>query len=138
MQAPAIDDHVSTKLYAWYTFVSVWEPPGEGFEGICAECVESALACTIDIAAWPHDVIHVLVESLRSAIRDVEDSYCEEYQWDCGAAPQVARAAVADALARYAPDIRDVLEQCLSDRLEKWATAEVECVDWEIRRPAAS
>ena len=34
MQAPAIDDHVSTKLYAWYTVVAEWVPPGQGFTGI--------------------------------------------------------------------------------------------------------
>lgn len=138
MQAPAIDDHVSTKLYAWYTFVSAWEPPGTPSSGICEECAASAVSCVIDIAAWPHDVVHALVQSLQSAVRDVEDSYCEEYQWDCAAAPQVAQAAVADALARHAPDIRDVLEQCLSDKLDAWTAAELRVDEWELRRPAAS
>jgi hypothetical protein len=137
MQAPAIDDHVSTKLYAWYTIVSEWEPPGEGFTGICAECAESALACSIDIAAWPHDVIHLLVQSLRSAIVDVEDSYREECEWNA-AAPEVARRAVADTLARHASDIEDVLEQCLSERLQAYLTREVELGQWDLRRRAAS
>jgi hypothetical protein len=137
MQALAIDDHVTTKLYAWYTIVSEWEPPGEGFDGICAECAESALACSIDIAAWPHDVIHLLVVSLRSAIADVRDSYCEECSWDAAAAPEVARRAVADTLERHAADIVDVLEQCLSERLQDYLTRQVE-LDWSLRRPAAS
>lgn len=138
MQAPAIDDHVSAKLYAWYTIVSAWEPPGTGFEGICAECAESALACAIDIFAWPHDVIHTLVESLRSAIADVQDSYREECQWDADSAPEVARRAVADTLVRYAADIEDVLEQCLSERLQAYLTLEADLAEWELRRPAAS
>lgn len=138
MQAPAIDDHVSTKLFAWYTIVSAWEPPGAASAGICAECAESALACAIDIAAWPHDVVHTLVESLRSAIADVEDSYREECEWDAASAPAVARRAVADILVRYAPDIEDVLEQCLSERLQSYLTSQAQAVESEIRRPAAS
>lgn len=138
MQAPAIDDHVSTKLFAWYTIVSAWEPPGEGFEGICAECAESSLAGAIDISAWPHDVIHTLVESLRSAVYDVQDSYCEECGWDPDATPELARRAVADTLVRYAADIEDVLEQCLSERLQSYLSAQADLVEWEIRRPAAS
>lgn len=138
MQAPAIDDHVTTKLYSWYTIVSEWEPPGEGFTGICEECTASALACTIDILAWPHDVIHLLVQSLRSAIADVQDSYCEECSWDSAAAPEVARQAVADALARHASDIEDVLDQCLSERLQEYLTQQVDAAEWEFRRPAAS
>lgn len=126
MQAPAIDDHVSTKLYSWYTVVSEWEPPGEGISGVCAECLESALACTIDIAAWPHDVIHLLVQSLRSAIADVEDSYREEHPWDADGAPEVARLAVKGTLARHAADIEDVLDQCLSERLQAYLTDQVE------------
>jgi hypothetical protein len=137
MQAPAIDDHVTTKLYAWYTIVSEWEPPGEGFTGICRECTASALACTIDIAAWPHDVIHLLVQSLRSAVADVRDSYAEEAPWDAAAAPEVARLAVARALRRHAPDIEDVLEQCLSDRLQAYLTQQADRGE-QLRRRAAS
>jgi hypothetical protein len=138
MQALAIDDHVTTKLYAWYTIVSEWEPPGAGFEGVCAECADSALACSVDITAWPHDVIHSLVASLRSAIADVQDSYREECEWDAASAPEVARRAVADTLARYAADIQDVLDKCLTDRLQAYVTGQVELGEWELRRPAAS
>ena len=139
MQALAIDDHVTTKLYEWYTVVSEWEPPGEGFSGICAECTESALACTlIDIAAWPHDVIHLLVTSLRSAIVDVQDSYSEESEWDAERAPAEARRAVVDTIARHASDIEDVLEQCISERLQTYLTRQVDLGEWDVRRPAAS
>src|SRR3954470_1091211 len=135
MQAPAIDDHVTTKLYAWYTIVSEWEPPGAGSTGICEECATSALASTVDVGAWPHDVIHPLVQSLRSAVADVRDSYCEERSWDSAAAPEVARRAVADALARHAPDIEDVLEQCLSERLQDYLSQQADSAEWELRRP---
>lgn len=138
MQALAIDDHVSTKLYAWYTYVSAWEPPGRGSTGICQECTKSALACTIDIAAWPHDVIHALVESLRSAITDVHDSYLEEHEGDRASAPAVARGAVRDTLARHASDITDVLEQCVSYKLDAWVEGQLAGVEWDARRPAAS
>lgn len=126
MQAPAIDDHVSTTLYAWYTLVSEWEPPGKGSTGICRECAESALAVTIDIAAWPHDVIHALVESLRSVVRDVHDSYCEETERDSTPAPEGAGAAVRATLVRHAPDIIDVLKHCVSDRIDTWVAIQVE------------
>jgi hypothetical protein len=138
MQAPAIDDHVTTKLYAWYTIVSEWVPPGEGSTGICAECAGSALARTIDVTAWPHDVIHRLVESLRSATADVRDSYCEECPWDSASAPEVARLAVAEILARHASDIDDVLKQCLSERLQAYLTQQVEAAASTLRRLAAS
>ena len=114
MQAPAIHDHVSSKLYAWYTLVSEWEPPGRGFTGICSECRSSALASTIDITVWPHDVIHLLVQSLRSAIADVEDSYREEFPWNAGSAAEVARAAVELTLEGHADDIVNVIDRCTS------------------------
>ena len=136
MQAPAIDDHVTTKLYAWYTVVSEWTPPGEGFVGICPTCSQSALACRIDVAAWPHDVIHELVESLTIVIDDVQASYVE----DCGDAsdadPLYARRAVSGVIERYAADIEDVLEQCLSERLQTYLTGQVG--EWDFRRRAAS
>ena len=138
MRAPAIDDHVTTKLYAWYTIVSEWEPPGEGFTGICAECAESALASSVDIGAWPHDVIHLLVVSLRTAVSDVQDSYSEEGDCEPECASAIANSAVAESLARHAPDIRDVLEQCLSERLQAYLTRQMELGEWDLRRPAAS
>ncbi|MBX3099313.1 MAG: hypothetical protein KF761_06995 [Salinibacterium sp.] len=137
MEATAIDDHVTTKLYSWYTVVSEWEPPGEGFEGICTECAESALADIVDVSAWPHHVMHLLVESLRTAISDVEYSYAEECFWDSEAAPEVAHRAVAAALSPYAADIHDVLEQCLSERVQDYLATQVAQVDLQFRRPAA-
>ena len=135
MRAPAIDDHVTSKLYAWYTIVAEWEPPGDGFTGICLECTRSALACRIDVAAWPHDVIHVLVETLNTVIADVQASYDEEGRTGDAL---LARAAVSEALALHAADIEDVLEQCLSDRLQAYLTAQVDLGVWDLRRPAAS
>ena len=134
MRAPAIDDHVTTKLYAWYTVVAEWEPPGEGFTGICRDCTESALACRIDVAAWPHDVIHLLVESLNTVVADVQASYDEEGRTGD---LTLARAAVSESLGRHAADIEDVLVQCLSERLQSYLTAQVERGAWDLRRPAA-
>lgn len=138
MQAPAIDDHVSTKVYAWYTVVAEWMPPGQGFTGICLQCRESTLADTIDLGQWPHDVVHPLVEALAVAIADVQHSFCEESQATSESSAAVARRAVSEALSRHADDIADVLEQCLSERLQAYLTREVESADWELRRPAAS
>lgn len=138
MQATAIDDHVTTKLYSWYTAVSEWKPPGEGFVGICTECAESTLAEIVDLSAWPHHVMHLLVESLRAAVRDVQDSYAEECEWDAQAAPAVAHRSVAEALRRYAADIQDVLDECLSERIQNYLTAQVEQGEWQLRHPAAS
>ena len=137
MQATAIDDHVTTKLYSWYTAVAEWKPPGEGFVGICTECADSALAEIVDLAAWPHHVMHLLVESLRSAVRDVQDSYAEECCCDEETARTVAHRAVADALFRYAADIHDVLDKCLSERVQAYLIAQVERAEW-LRRPASS
>ena len=134
MRAPAIDDHVTTKLYAWYTIVSEWEPPGDGFTGICVECTQSALACRIDVSAWPHDVIHVLVQSLTAVVADVQASYDEEGVGDA----ELARAAVSETIARHAVDIEDVLEQCLSERLQSYLTAQVDLGVWDLTRRAAS
>ena len=138
MQAPAIDDHVSSKLYAWYTLVSEWVPPGHGSTGVCAGCASSSLASKIDITVWPHDVIHLLVASLRSATADVEDSYREEFPWNSGSAAEVAREAVRSTLERHADDIVDVLDECLTDKLQSYLTEQVEAGMLELRRPAAS
>lgn len=137
MRAPAIDDHVIAKLYEWYTAVSEWEPPGEGFAGICSNCSGSALARTIDVSAWPHDVIHLLVESLRGAIVDVQHSYFEEGDAVADTAPDVADRAVAAALARHGRDIEDVLEQCLSERLQAYLAGQSELGVREFRRLTA-
>lgn len=126
MQAPAIDDHVTTKLYEWYTIVSRWEPSGEVFSGSCAECSESALVCAVDVTAWPHDVIHPLVVSLRGAIDDVQCSYVEERAGDAGNARARARLAVVGTVAPHTSDILDVLEQCLSERLRPSHARQVE------------
>ena len=136
MHAPAIEDHVTTKLFAWYSAVAEWQPPGDGFNGICAECTVSAIACTIDIAAWPHDVIHLLVVSLRSAIADVRESFFEESTCDADCAAARARSAVASILEQHVADIQDVLEQCLSDRLQAYIDSQV--AGWDLRRLAAS
>lgn len=136
MQALAIDDHITTKLYAWYTVVAEWEPPGDGFSGICAECTESAMACAIDIAAWPHDVIHALVVTLRSAVADVRESFFAEGTCDADCASARARAAVASILEDHVSDIQDVLEQCLAERLQAYIGNEVG--EWDLRRLAAS
>jgi len=138
MQAPAIDDHVTTQLYSWYTIVSEWEPPGEGFTGICATCAQSALACRIDVAVWPHDVIHKLVEALITVIDDVQTSYYEESEDGAAADPQYGRRAVSGILERYAADIEDVLEQCLSERLQTYLTGQIDSGDWDVTRRAAS
>lgn len=138
MQTTAIDDHVTTKLYSWYTAVAQWKPPGEGFVGICSECAESAVADIVDVSAWPHHVIHLLVESLRSAVRDVQDSYAEECCCDAEVARVVAHRAVADALFRSAADIHDVLDKCLSGRVQNYLTVQVERAEWQLRHPASS
>ena len=138
MQAPAIDDHVSTKLYAWYTVVAEWVPPGQGFPGICSLCRESTLGDTIDIGRWPHDVVHPLVESLSAAIADVQHSFCEESLSSCESSELGARRAVAEALSRHADDITDVLEQCLAERLQSYLTSQVEAAGWALRPPTAS
>ena len=135
MHAPAIDDHVTTKLYAWYTIVAEWEPPGDGSTGVCLDCTRSALGCRVDVAAWPHDLIHLLVESLNTVIADVQTSYDEEGE---AGDSERARAAVAEAVERYAADIEDVLVQCLSERLQSYLTAQVELGSWDLTRPAAS
>ncbi|CAN5229440.1 hypothetical protein BH09ACT5_BH09ACT5_18760 [soil metagenome] len=133
MLAPAIDDYVTTKLYQWYSAVSAWEPPGEGFSGICAECTEAARGCSMDMGAWPHDVIHPLVTSLRAVVDEVQFSYSEEGVWDAESAPAIARQAVAEAIARHAADIQDVLEQCVAERFQEYLTAQMELGRWDVR-----
>ena len=130
MQAPAIDDHVSTKLYSWYTVVSEWEPPGEGFEGVCAECADSALACSVDITAWPHDVMHQLATSLDIAAEEIHAHLGEQPIDDCnyGSSRECVHRYVVDTVTAKLADLLDVLVECVEPRLADFTSREVERV----------
>ena len=139
MRMPAIDDHVTTALHAWYTEVAIWSPPGEFTTGICADCRASALAQAVDIEVWPHDIIHRFVTMLAAVQRDVSESYREEQEermlvpesgealrFRLGANAGLGRRAVAALIARHSRDIVDVLEQCISERMLDYVSAQAE------------
>ena len=137
MRMPAIDDHVTTALHAWYTEVAEWVPPGEFAGGICATCRDSPLAEVIDIESWPHDIMHRFVTMLCVVQHDVAESYREEQEermlvpesgealrFRLAANAGIGRRAVSALVARHAGDIVDVLENCITERVRGYITAE--------------
>ena len=74
MRDPAIDDYVATVLATWYSTVAMGDAHAD--DTTCAACLASPVRATL--AAWPHAVVHSLVESIGTVIRAVAISLDEE------------------------------------------------------------
>ena len=118
MNRPAIDDLLGTILSTWYESVAEWMPPGQLSAATCTACHNTGLAGVVDASRWPHDLMHQLVMSLDSALRNIAGAP------EVGADPFVTQGSVryivmSEMIARTA-EIEDVLEQCISPRLDDW------------------
>lgn len=95
--------HVNEVLVEWYSNVSRWQPPGQVSYLTCALCVRSPFTAKLELAGWPHDVTHPLVVRLTDAVEG--SRVLDEILW---------------ALDRHRTDVRDVLEQCVTDRFARY------------------
>ena len=111
---------------------------------MCELCTTSPYSTVIGLADWPHDVGHVLVRTLTTAADHVFESLedLSEDRWRPsidGREPTVIElAARRDALerhatllvlkgvARHSDSMVNVLEECVTPRLERYLAVESE------------
>ena len=140
----ALSDLLDSSLDGWYGYLSTWQPPGTTGWQVCDLCTSSPYSTVIGLAEWPHDVGHVLVRTLTSAADHVFESLADlsENRWRPaldGREPTVMElAARRDALerhavllvlkgvARHTDSMINVLEECVTPRLERYVAIESE------------
>lgn len=127
MNRTAIHDLLCGILSGWYESVAEWTPPGQGSRLTCVTCRENVLSGVIPTAEWPHDLMHQLGEAFETAALQIFDSIdtnpvdaCEE-----GASLDCVRSHVAVYIGKHADDILDVLEQCVSPRIDEYAESAI-------------
>jgi len=123
---PAIDDLMDTLLSTWYHKVAAWVPPGRLSGETCTLCRTSTVADVIDIAGWPHDLIHELVTAVDRAIIEISESFADdgvEALPDASVVP-CAMAAVHATIAEHADDLVDVLTECVEPKVSEYVSAQ--------------
>jgi hypothetical protein len=116
----AIDDLLCGIVSGWYESVADWTPPGQTSGATCAACGDTLLARVIDMRMWPHDLMHQFAAELESAAVQILDVRQEYGTTDAAAGLEEVRAHIAETVARQTDDILDVLEQCVTPRLDDY------------------
>ena len=114
MNRPAIDDLLGSILSTWYESVAEWMPPGQLSAATCTSCRASLLGSVVELAAWPHDLMHQLSASLDSAIETIAETQPVD----------AARDHVQAHLMGQTSDLMDVLNECVTPRLDDWISAQ--------------
>lgn len=121
MNRTAIDDLPCGIVSGWYESVADWAPPGQTSGVTCAACGDTLLAGVLDVRDWPHDLMHQFAAELESASLHILDArQGSGAAGDGGAALEEVRAYVAETVAVQIDDILDVLEQCVTPRLDAY------------------
>jgi hypothetical protein len=106
-------------LVEWYSSVARWTAGSVGSPSLCALCIGSPFTRQLGLAAWPHDVVHPLVERLGAVSSDA------------GTLDTVQRV-----LDERHSDILDVLEHCVGDELTRYVRIEAAAAVREFERNA--
>lgn len=114
MNRPAIDDLLGSILSTWYESVAEWAPPGQLSPMTCTQCRSSLLSEIMDVAWWPHDLMHQLSTALDSAVETISESQH----------PSDARDHVFTHLSTQMVDVVDVLNECVTPRLDEWISSQ--------------
>jgi hypothetical protein len=125
MNRPAIHDLLGSVLCTWYASVAEWRPPGLLSSTTCVSCRSSILASALEIADWPHDLIHDLAVDLDAAAAAIHDSLEEDRilgRPSSGEKP--AAWHVRQEFSAHINDVVDVLSECVAPRLDAWVAAE--------------
>jgi hypothetical protein len=111
-------------------------PPGQLSPATCVECRTSTLNAVIDTGNWPHDLMHQLGTALDGAavtitesveidtdprIREKFDAHmseCSRPMIDC------VRDYVAKQIRTHTVDLLDVLDECVTPRLDDWISSQ--------------
>lgn len=145
MNRPAIDDLLGSILSTWYELVAEWMPPGQLSSETCGTCDSTALAFAVDISRWPHDLMHQLAMSLEGAILTITESLetetdpyviakRDEHLAQCPQSmPLCVRDFVIKELTARTAEIEDVLEECVSPRLDEWISSQARGVTPHLR-----
>ena len=136
MNRSAIDDLLGAVLSGWYRSVAEWAPPGRLSAHLCETCPSSLLAQAIDIAEWPHELIHELAGSLDTTLSQITESIAEDAVAEGGVAnlavaidarlTQCLRAFVLASVVEHSVDIVDVLGECVEPRLADYVHDQTE------------
>ncbi len=130
MNPPAIRDLMDTLLSAWYHKAAAWAPPGRLSSDTCSHCPHSMLADFIDVAVWPHDLMHELVTSLDTGVSEISEGLFGEGLETLSeeARMALAVAAVRSTLTEHADDLVDVLTECVEPRLSAYVSGQRDVV----------
>lgn len=121
MNRTAIDDLLCGIVSGWYESVADWAPPGQTSGLTCAACGHTLLAQVIDVREWPHDLMHQFAAELESASLHILDArHASGDAGDGVVALEEVRAYVAETITHQLDDILDVLEQCVTPRLDAY------------------
>lgn len=125
MNQQSVDDFVGSIVLAWYARVSQWVPPGEPPFVCCEICRDSLLGIVMDLAEWPHDVMHELAAALDLGLGHVYVSLSEQHGPDLldpvvrRSQDRQARRLVTASLFVRSAELSDVLEQCIRFRIDE-------------------
>lgn len=127
MNRPAIHDLLGTILSTWYQTAAAWVPPGVLSEHTCDTCSTSLLADAVDVAAWPHDLMHDLATALNRAVEEISESWADDGCSD--GLDEDGRMLCVFTLVRttvmeHREDLLDVLAECVEPTLADYLEAE--------------
>lgn len=125
MNECAIDDLLTQSLNAWYSEVSEWMPDSTVSFRSCGAC-HWELRVVIDPEEWPHELVDSLAAGVTRVVDQVTESEFEDHGGDRRDVEAAVRATVLAGLVRHRGDIVDVLEQCISYRVEAFEMLELE------------
>ena len=145
MNRPAIDDLLSNVISTWCESVAEWVAPGALSGATCSSCRDTALAAVLNVADWPHDLIHQFATEVESSIAIVAESLrtetdlhvigeIEEYRQTCTKdVPDCVRDYVTRVLTSRSADLLDVLHECVSDRIDAWVESQADSLTPHLR-----
>lgn len=126
MNRSAIDDLVGSIVCNWYGSAAQWNPPGRLDAHTCQSCPTAIVASVIDVAVWPHELMHDLTAALERAAAEIAASLeSDPDHWPSADVAGDAQIRVRDSIVQHREDILDVLTQCVEPRLENWLHAEL-------------
>lgn len=124
---PAIHDLLGSILSTWYQRAAAWAPPGWLSAHTCETCSTSLLADAIDVAVWPHDLMHDLASSLNTGVMQISESWAEdgcEDGLDEDGRMLCVFTLVRTTIIDHRDDVLDVLNECVEPRMSEYLAAE--------------